>query len=74
MRKLVPLRELEGLDAVYIPEECFPCKVSYRATDAVMALVETGHPDYENGLRVTGLCGNHAELVDVEDTPMQVKG
>lgn len=48
------------------PVECFPCNYAYRSTDATMALVETEHPDYQDGVRVTGLCGNHAETIDLD--------
>jgi hypothetical protein len=61
-RYILPITEVEILKR---PLECLPCKYAYRDTDAVMALVEKEHPDYKDG-RITGLCGNHAEIVDLE--------
>jgi hypothetical protein len=62
-RQIVPLDELEGYPK---PDECLPCAQAYRCSGAVVALIETNHPFYLGGIRVVGLCGSHAEVIDLD--------
>jgi hypothetical protein len=61
-RYILPITEI---DESMRPSECYQCNYYLRVSNAVAVLVEKYHPYYEDG-RITGLCGYHAEALDLE--------
>jgi hypothetical protein len=45
--------------------ECLPCNYQMRVTEPDAVLIERYHPYYAGG-RMTGLCREHVETIDLE--------
>jgi hypothetical protein len=61
-RYILPIGVIENSER---PTECLPCNYNFRVREPEAVLIERYHPYYTGG-RMTGLCREHAEAIDLE--------